>query len=108
MTFDFIIVGAGSAGCILANRLSASGKHSVLLLEAGGKDSSWWLKLPVGFAKTYYNPQYNWMYSTEPEPQMAGRRLYAPRGKGLGGSGNINAMIYVRGQPCDFDDWEAA
>lgn len=108
MTFDFIIVGAGSAGCILANRLSESGKHSVLLLEAGGKDSSWWLKLPVGFAKTYYNPQYNWMYSTDPEPQMAGRRLYAPRGKGVGGSGNINAMIYVRGQPCDFDDWEAA
>ncbi|MQR00321.1 GMC family oxidoreductase [Glaciimonas soli] len=107
-TYDFIIVGAGSAGCILANRLSESGQHSVLLLEAGDKDNSFWLKLPVGFAKMYYNPQYNWMYYSEPEEQMAGRKLYAPRGKVVGGSGNINAMIYVRGQRSDFDDWETA
>lgn len=108
MAFDFIIVGAGSAGCILANRLSECGKYSVLLLEAGGRDNSYWLKIPVGFARTYYNPDYNWMYYSEPEAQMAGRSLYAPRGKVVGGSGNINAMIYVRGQASDFDDWEAA
>ncbi|MFC5475318.1 GMC family oxidoreductase [Paraherbaspirillum soli] len=108
MTFDFIIVGAGSAGCILANRLSQSDRYSVLLLEAGGKDSSYWFKLPLGFAKTYANPKYNWMYHSEPQAQLAGRRLYAPRGKVQGGSGAINAMIYVRGQPHDFDDWQAA
>jgi choline dehydrogenase len=106
--FDFIIVGAGSAGCILASRLSESGQHRVLLLEAGGKDDSFWFRLPVGYVKNYYNPQTNWMYYTEPEANLAGRKLYAPRGKVLGGSGAINAMIYVRGQPADFDDWEAA
>ncbi|MFT5590940.1 MAG: choline dehydrogenase [Bradyrhizobium sp.] len=108
MEFDFIVIGAGSAGCILAHRLSESGKHSVLLLEAGGMDKSLWLKLPVGFAKTYYHPKYNWMYYTEPEANMNERKLYAPRGKVVGGSGAINAMIYVRGQPADFDDWAAA
>lgn len=108
MKYDFIVVGAGSAGCVLANRLSASGKFRVLLLEAGGSDSSWWLKIPVGFAKTYYNPQYNWMYSSEPETNLENRRIYAPRGKVVGGSGAINAMIYVRGHARDFDDWEAA
>lgn len=107
-TYDFIVVGAGSAGCILASRLSQSGRFSVLLLEAGGKDDSFWFRLPVGYVKSYYNPKTNWMYYAEPQANLAGRRIYAPRGKVLGGSGTINAMIYVRGQPQDFDDWEAA
>ncbi|MEX3760536.1 GMC family oxidoreductase [Paraburkholderia phenoliruptrix] len=108
MNYDYIIVGAGSAGCILANRLSASGQYSVLLLEAGGKDSSFWFRVPVGFTRTYYNETYNWMYYSEPEKELGNRSLYCPRGKVQGGSGSINAMIYVRGQPADFDDWAAA
>ncbi|MDC7817819.1 MULTISPECIES: GMC family oxidoreductase [Pseudomonas] len=108
MTYDYIIAGAGAAGCVLANRLSASGQYSVLLLEAGGKDSSFWFKIPVGFAKMYYNPTFNWMYYSQPQKQLADRALYAPRGKVQGGSGSINAMIYVRGQAHDFDDWAAA
>lgn len=107
-TFDFIIVGAGSAGCILAERLTQCGRYQVLLLEAGPRDASPWIKVPVGFAKTYYHPKYNYMYYTQPEAEMNGRSLYAPRGKVLGGSGAINAMIYVRGNPLDFDDWENA
>ena len=108
MTFDYIVVGAGSAGCILAHRLSESGRNSVLLLEAGPRDASYWMQVPIGFAKTYYNPRYNYMYYSEPEKAMSGRKLYVPRGKVQGGSGSINAMIYVRGQPADFDDWAAA
>lgn len=107
MKYDYIIVGAGSAGCILAARLSESGRYTVLLLEAGGKDASPWFKVPVGFAKLYYNPTHNWMYYSQPQPHLAGRSLYAPRGKVQGGSGSINAMIYVRGQAHDFDDWAA-
>lgn len=107
MPHDYIIVGAGSAGCILADRLSESGQFSVLLLEAGGRDTSPWFKLPLGFAKTYYHPAYNYMYYSEPEPNMDGRKIYAPRGKVQGGSGSINAMIYVRGQRKDYDDWVA-
>ena len=107
MTYDYIIAGAGAAGCVLANRLSASGQYSVLLLEAGGKDSSLWFKIPVGFAKMYYNPTFNWMYYSQPQKQLGNRAIYAPRGKVQGGSGSINAMIYVRGQAHDFDDWAA-
>lgn len=108
MNYDYIIVGAGSAGCILANRLSASGQYSVLLLEAGKADDSFWFKIPVGFTKTYYNETYNWMYYSEPEKELDNRSLYCPRGKVQGGSGSINAMIYVRGQTQDYDDWAEA
>ncbi|OUL70990.1 GMC family oxidoreductase [Paraburkholderia hospita] len=108
MNYDYIIVGAGSAGCILANRLSASGQYSVLLLEAGRADDSFWFKIPVGFTKTYYNETYNWMYYSEPEKELDNRSLYCPRGKVQGGSGSINAMIYVRGQAQDYDDWGEA
>ena len=105
--FDFIVVGAGSAGCVLANRLSASGRHTVLLLEAGGSDQRFWLKAPIGYGMSFYNPRVNWMYRTEPDPGLAGRQGYWPRGKVLGGSSSINAMVFIRGQPQDFDDWAA-
>jgi choline dehydrogenase len=106
-THDFIVVGAGSAGCALAARLSESGKYSVLLLEAGPRNSSVWLKLPIGYGRTFYDPSVNWMYETEPVPGLGGRRSYWPRGKVLGGSSSINAMVYSRGQASDFDEWEA-
>lgn len=106
--FDYVIVGAGSAGCVLANRLSADPRRSVLLLEAGGEDRSWWLKLPIGYGHSFYNPAVNWMYQTDPDPGLDGRPAYWPRGKVLGGSSTINAMVFVRGQPADFDAWAAA
>jgi len=105
--FDFIVVGAGTAGCVLANRLSESGRHTVLLLEAGASDRRFWLRTPIGYGMSFYNPRVNWMYRTEPDPALGGRQGYWPRGKVLGGSSTINAMVFVRGQPRDFDDWAA-
>ncbi len=106
--YDFVIVGAGSAGCVLANRLSASGKHSVLILEAGGDDRRFWLQVPLGYGRSFYDKSVNWMYLTEPVPGTASRQSYWPRGKVLGGSSSINAMVYIRGQPEDYQDWLAA
>src|SRR5947209_5845442 len=103
---DYIIVGAGSAGCVLANRLSADPGVHVLLLEAGGKDRSPNIKIPAAFAKQFHT-KLDWDFSTEPEPHVDGRSLYIPRGKALGGSSSMNAMLYVRGRPLDFDSWEA-
>jgi len=107
-TFDYVIVGAGTAGCVLANRLSADGKTSVLLLEAGGSDRTVWIQLPIGYGRTFFDPRVNWMYDTDPIAGLGGRTSYWPRGKVIGGSGSINAMVHVRGQPHDFDDWAAA
>ncbi|MDB6177725.1 FAD-dependent oxidoreductase [Paracoccus sp. Z330] len=104
--FDYIIVGAGTAGCTLANRLSADPKRSVLLLEAGGADRGFWLKLPVGYFKSIYNGAVSHLYRSEPDEGIAGRRMDCPRGRVLGGSSSINGLIYIRGQHQDFDDWE--
>jgi choline dehydrogenase len=104
-TFDYIIVGAGSAGCVLANRLTASGKHRVLLLEAGPKDRSPWLHIPLGYGKLFNNRRLNWCYATEPQPECYGRKVIAPRGKVLGGTSSINGLIYIRGQADDFNYW---
>ena len=103
--FDYVIVGAGSAGCVLANRLTASGKHSVLLLEAGPKDTNIWIHVPIGYGKLFKEKTVNWMYQTEPEPELDGRRVFQPRGKVLGGSSSINGLLYVRGQHQDYDRW---
>jgi choline dehydrogenase len=103
--FDYIIVGAGSAGCVLANRLSASGRHSVLLLEAGPADRNIWIHVPLGYGKLFKNKTVNWMYQTEPEPGLNGRTVFQPRGKVLGGSSSINGLLYVRGQHEDYDRW---
>lgn len=105
MNFDFIIVGAGSAGCVLANRLSADERYSVALIEAGGKDSNPWIHIPVGYFKTMGNPKTDWCYKTEPDPGLNGRSLAWPRGKVLGGSSSINGLLYVRGQAEDYDGW---
>src|ERR1700710_1867328 len=103
--YDYVIVGAGSAGCVLANRLSADGKHSVLLLEAGPKDSNLWIHVPLGYGKLFKEKTVNWMYQTEPEPGLNGRQVFQPRGKVLGGSSSINGLLYVRGQHEDYDRW---
>jgi choline dehydrogenase len=102
---DYVVVGAGSAGCAVANRLSEDSHRDVILLEAGPKDAYLWIHIPIGYGKTMFNPKYNWMYETDPEPEMNNRRVYWPRGKTLGGSSAINGLIYVRGQPEDYDDW---
>ncbi|HYC36016.1 MAG TPA: choline dehydrogenase [Usitatibacter sp.] len=105
--FDYIVVGAGSAGCVLASRLTEDGRTRVLLLEAGPEDRYPWIHIPIGYAKTMFHKVYNWGFETEPERYMGGRRLYWPRGRCLGGSSSINGLIYVRGQPEDYDGWAA-
>ena len=104
-TFDYIIVGAGSAGCVLASRLTASGRHRVLLLEAGPNNRHPWLHIPLGFGKLFNNRRFNWCYETEPQPGCHNRRVIAPRGRVLGGSSSINGLIYIRGQAEDFNHW---
>jgi choline dehydrogenase len=105
--YDYIIIGAGSAGAVLAGRLSESPSCRVLLLEAGPKDHSMWIHLPIGYGKTMWSKKYNWCYHTDPDPNMNGRRIYWPRGKTLGGSSSINGLIYIRGQAEDYDHWAA-
>jgi choline dehydrogenase len=107
-TYDFIIIGAGSAGCVLADKLSASGKYSVLVLEAGGDDRRFFIQMPLGYGKTFYNPAVNWMYAAEPDAGLNNQRDHWPRGKVLGGSSSINAMVWIRGHPSDYDSWKAA
>lgn len=106
-TYDYVIVGAGSAGCVLANRLSANGKYTVCLLEAGPSDRYGWIHLPIGYAKTMFHKTYNWGFYTAPEPALNGRKIYWPRGRTLGGSSSINGLVYVRGQKSDYDHWAA-
>jgi choline dehydrogenase len=106
--FDFVIVGAGSAGCLLANRLSANPDHRVLLIEAGGKDNHFWIKVPVGYLYTIANPRTDWCFTTEADPGLAGRSIHYARGRVIGGSSSINAMIHMRGQASDYDLWATA
>jgi choline dehydrogenase len=103
--FDFIIVGAGSAGCVLADRLSRSGQFSVAVVEAGGSDARFYIKLPIGYGRTYFDESINWKFTAQPDPGMNNRAAYWPRGKVLGGSSSINALVYCRGLPHDFEDW---
>ena len=106
-SFDYVIVGAGSAGCVLADRLSADGQRSVLLLEYGGSDRSIFIQMPSALSIPMNMPKYNWFYYTEPEPHLGGRRMHVPRGKVLGGSSSINGLVYIRGNPQDFEGWSA-
>jgi len=103
--WDYIIVGAGSAGCVLANRLTTDGRHRVLLLEAGGSDRHPYIWAPAGFLKTFRDPRFNWCFTTEPGEGVDRRTIHFPRGKVLGGSSAINGHLYVRGQAADFDTW---
>jgi choline dehydrogenase len=104
-SFDYVVVGAGSAGCVLADRLTASGRHRVLLLEAGGHDRHIWIHIPLGYGKLFADRRVNWLYASEPEPELDNRSIIQPRGKVLGGSSSINGLLYLRGQPADFDHW---
>jgi choline dehydrogenase len=106
--FDFIVVGAGSAGCVVAERLTAGDRHTVLLLEAGGTDRRFYVQMPLGYGKTFFDPRVNWKYRAEPDPGLAGNADWWPRGKLLGGSSSINAMVWIRGQRGDYDGWRDA
>jgi choline dehydrogenase len=103
--FDFVVVGGGTAGCVVAARLSESGKYTVAMLEAGGEDKSFWIHAPLGYGMLYDNPKFNWLYESEAEPALAAHRSYQPRGKVLGGTGSINGMIYMRGARQDYEHW---
>ncbi len=103
--YDYIVIGAGSAGCVLADRLTLNGDRRVLLLEAGGSDSRFWIKTPIGYGRTFADPLVNWKYQTAPIPGLNNRTMYWPRGRVVGGSSSINALVYCRGMPADFDDW---
>ena len=105
--YDYIVVGAGSAGSALANRLSESGKFTVCLLEAGGSDKKFWVQMPLGYGKVFHDPSVNWRYMTEPEPNLDNQSIYWPRGKVLGGSSSINAMVWVRGHKRDYEEWNS-
>jgi choline dehydrogenase len=105
--YDYIIIGAGSAGCVLAERLSAGGPGRVLVLEAGGTDRRFWIKTPIGYGRTFADAAVNWKYQCQPSPGLNGRSIYWPRGRVIGGSSSINALVYCRGIPQDFDDWRS-
>jgi choline dehydrogenase len=107
-SFDYIVIGAGSAGCVLANRLTEDGRHTVLVVEYGASDNSLFIRMPSALSIPMNNGRYNWFYQTEPEPNLNHRRLHTPRGKVLGGSSSINGLVYVRGNPLDFESWQAA